>query len=97
MLVIPCPHCGPRCEIEFSYGGQAHIARPQDPAAADDATWADYVFMRDNTKGVFLERWVHSHGCRQWFNVARHTVTYEILASYETGAAPPNLDLESQA
>ncbi len=96
MLVIPCPHCGPRCEIEFSYGGQAHITRPEDPAAIDDETWADYVFMRDNTKGVFLERWVHAHGCRQWFNVARHTVTYEILASYETGAKPPKLDFETQ-
>ena len=27
MLQIPCPWCGPRDEIEFSYGGEAHIIR----------------------------------------------------------------------
>ena len=31
MLLIPCPWCGPRDEIEFHYGGEAHIARPADP------------------------------------------------------------------
>ena len=96
MLLIPCPYCGPRCEIEFTYGGQAHIARPPDPSAASDEDWASYVFLRDNTKGVFLERWVHAHGCRKWFNLARHTVTYEILGAYEAGAKPPKLELETQ-
>ncbi|MGZ8625813.1 MAG: sarcosine oxidase subunit delta, partial [Actinomycetota bacterium] len=24
MLLIPCPWCGPRDEVEFRYGGQAH-------------------------------------------------------------------------
>ena len=28
MLVIKCPWCGPRAEIEFSYGGEGGIARP---------------------------------------------------------------------
>src|SRR5258708_4524326 len=27
MLLIACPYCGERPEIEFSYGGQAHLAR----------------------------------------------------------------------
>ncbi|MFO1061925.1 MAG: sarcosine oxidase subunit delta [Dongiaceae bacterium] len=31
MLLITCPYCGPRDEEEFSYGGEAHIARPADP------------------------------------------------------------------
>ena len=96
MLLIPCPYCGPRAETEFSYGGQAHIARPQDPDKIDDEAWAGYVFLRDNTKGVFLERWAHVHGCRRWFNVARNTVTYEILAVYETGAPPPKIALTSE-
>ena len=96
MLLIPCPHCGPRGEIEFSYGGQAHIARPKNPETVSDAEWADYVFLRDNTKGVFLERWCHVHGCRRWFNIARNTVTYEILAAYDAGAKPPKLDYETQ-
>ena len=34
MLLINCPYCGERPEPEFVYGGQAHIARPQHPAAA---------------------------------------------------------------
>ena len=96
MLLIPCPHCGPRAECEFSYGGQAHIARPADPDTVSDADWAGYVFLRDNAKGVFLERWVHTHGCRRWFNVARHTVTYQVLAVYEAGAPPPDLDLTGE-
>ena len=37
MLQIPCPYCGPRAEAEFSYGGEAHIARPLDPAQLDEA------------------------------------------------------------
>ncbi len=45
--------------------------------------------MRKNTRGVFLERWVHRHGCRRWFNVARDTATNEILAVYEMGKKPP--------
>ncbi len=31
MLLIHCPYCGERPEIEFSYGGQAHLARPAQP------------------------------------------------------------------
>ncbi|MFQ5774639.1 MAG: sarcosine oxidase subunit delta [Kiloniellaceae bacterium] len=96
MLLIPCPYCGPRCETEFSYGGQAHLARPEDPDTLSDEAWCEYVFLRDNTKGVFLERWVHAQGCRRWFNVARNTVTYEILAVYEAAAPPPPLERKTE-
>ncbi len=91
MLLITCPYCGERAESEFTYGGEAHIQRPKDPESLSDAEWADYVFMRSNTKGIFLERWVHAHGCRRWFNLARDTVSYEILAVYEMGKKPPKL------
>jgi heterotetrameric sarcosine oxidase delta subunit len=47
-----------------------------------EATWGDYLFTRQNPKGLHLERWVHINGCRQWFNVARSTVTHEIVAVY---------------
>ncbi len=92
MLLIPCPYCGPRSEEEFSYGNEAHIARPKEPNKLNDAEWAEYVFMRSNTKGVFLERWMHAQGCRRWFNVARDTVSYEILTVYEMDAPPPKLE-----
>jgi heterotetrameric sarcosine oxidase delta subunit len=56
-----------------------------------DATWADYLFNRDNPKGVHYERWLHAYGCGRWFNVARHTVTHEILAVYRMGDPKPVL------
>lgn len=89
MLLIPCPWCGPRDESEFAYGGEAHIARPQDPYALSDAAWADYLFMRTNPKGAHRERWFHAHGCRRWFNVERDTITHEIAGSYRIGEKPP--------
>ena len=82
MLLIKCPWCGNRDETEFSYGGEAGIKRPLTPAELNDQQWADYLFMRKNSKGKFLEQWNHSLGCRQWFIVQRDTVTYEILDSY---------------
>ena len=90
MLLIPCPYCGPRDEHEFSYGGEAHIARPADPFALDDAAWADYLFMRHNPRGSHCERWVHSHGCRRWFNVQRDTLSHRIIAVYASTARPPD-------
>jgi sarcosine oxidase, subunit delta len=85
VLLIPCPWCGLRDEIEFSYGGEAHIVRPRDPADVSDEQWADYLFMRTNTRGVHDEQWCHSAGCRRWFQVVRDTVTYKITGSYRIG------------
>ena len=89
MLLIPCPWCGRRAEVEFSYGGQAGIAYPPDPEALGDAEWADHLFMRDNPRGRFAERWYHVHGCRRWFNAIRDTATYRFTATYEIGEGPP--------
>ncbi len=91
MLLIPCPWCGERDETEFRYGGQAHLARPLDPHATGDAEWAEYLFMRDNPKGWFRERWNHAAGCRRWFNMVRHTVTHEIAAVYKPDDPKPEL------
>jgi len=81
-----------RDEPEFTFGGPAHVARP--PFEATDAEWTDYLYGRENPKGVHYERWCHSYGCGRWFNVARHTVTHEILAVYRMGEARPALDSE---
>jgi len=89
MLLIDCPWCGPREEPEFGYGGQAHVAYPADPEALTDEEWAQYLFFRDNPRGEFAERWVHSLGCRRWFNVVRHTVSNEVLAVYKPGEQRP--------
>lgn len=89
MFVIKCPWCGERDQSEFSYGGEAHISRPENSDRMSDAEWADYVFNRTNSKGVHYERWVHSHGCGQWFNAARNTATDEWVGFYKIGEAPP--------
>ena len=78
MLLLPCPWCGERDEVEFSYGGQAGVPYPAEPAALSDEEWAAYLFVRDNPKGPFRERWVHTHGCRRWFELTRDTLTNEI-------------------
>lgn len=92
MLIIECPYCGERPETEFRYGGEAHIARPEHPDALNDEEWADFLFMRANTKGLFRERWMHAAGCRRWFNTIRDTVSYHILATYKIGETPPTVD-----
>ena len=88
MMLIECPFCGPRDETEFSCGGEAHIARPLAENKISDADFADYLFMRDNPKGLFLERWQHSAGCRRWFNMARDTVSHDVVEVYSMGALP---------
>jgi heterotetrameric sarcosine oxidase delta subunit len=92
MMLIPCPECGPRNEDEFTYGGQAHVAYPEGGGHdLGEEEWARFLFYRANPKGPMAERWVHSAGCRRWFNAVRDTVTYEILAVYAPGDPRPDL------
>jgi sarcosine oxidase, subunit delta len=87
MMQIPCIHCGPRDESEFTCGGTSHLTRPAPDA--DDTAWAEYLFFRDNPKGLHCERWRHTQGCGQWFNLARDTRTHDILSVYAMGDRPP--------
>lgn len=89
MLKLNCPFCGVRDEHEFKCGGQSHITRPGPHGDVTDAQWAAYLFQRENPKGWHFERWCHTAGCRQWFNVARHTVTHEIRHVYAMTAPKP--------
>jgi sarcosine oxidase subunit delta len=91
MLLIRCPYCGPRPEIEFAYAGEAHIARPQKPALLDDDQWAEFLFLRTNPKGPLFERWRHVQGCARFFNAVRDTVSDRFLATYEVGQPKPDL------
>lgn len=91
MQLINCPWCGHREEVEFHYGGQAHVAYPADPQALSDEQWARFVFFRDNPKGPFAERWNHRLGCRRWFNAIRDTRTYRFLAVYRIGEPQPHV------
>lgn len=93
MLLIPCPHCGERPELEFRYGGEAHIARPEKPAELGDAAWAEYLYLRSNPKGAHAERWRHMHGCGRFFNCLRDTVSDRIVATYRIGEPRPQVAL----
>ena len=75
MLLINCPFCGERPELEFRYGGEAHIARPFDPSALDDEAWGQFLYARTNPRGLHAERWRHVHGCGRFFNALRDTTT----------------------
>jgi sarcosine oxidase subunit delta len=89
MQLITCPWCGSREETEYHYGGQAHVAYPERPAELSDEDWAEYVFFRDNPKGAYAERWVHTAGCRRWFNAVRDTSNHRLLAVYRPGEPRP--------
>lgn len=86
MFLIRCPHCGEeREEEEFHAAGEAHLARPADPDAATDEEWGDYLYFRENPRGVHREVWVHAAGCGKHFHVARDTRSYRIFGSYRVG------------
>ena len=96
MLLIHCPCCGvDRPEIEFRYGGEAHIARPVQPADLDDHQWAEFLYMRTNPQGVMAERWRHVHGCGRFFNALRDTVSDRFIAVYKTGEPRPDISAAS--
>ncbi len=86
-MYIPCPWCGEREYEEFIYGEDATVTGPADPEHADAQAWADYVYFRDNPRGVHDELWYHAHGCHQWFKVRRDTVTHDVIASAPPGAS----------
>jgi sarcosine oxidase, subunit delta len=96
MLLIDCPYCGPRPEIEFRYGGEAHIARPADPSATSDADWTTYLYLRSNAKGLHAERWRHAHGCARFFNALRDTVSDMFMATYKIGEKAPSADTKAK-
>ena len=76
MIRIDCPWCGPRDEIEFTYRGDATVRRPDADAPAE--ALHDYVYARKNPRGWHKEWWHHAHGCRQYLQVVRHTLTHEV-------------------
>ena len=75
MLVIPCPHCGPRNSNEFSFNGEAST-RPGPDATPPE--WRRYLYLKDNVAGRQTEQWFHVAGCRRFLRIERDTVTNEI-------------------
>ncbi|RPE64803.1 sarcosine oxidase subunit delta [Pacificibacter maritimus] len=92
MLLINCPYCEETLpEAEFVYAGEAHVLRAETPSELSDQDWAEFLFIRQNVKGVHFERWRHFHGCARFFNAARDTVSDKFLITYKAGEPRPNL------
>lgn len=76
MLLITCPHCGPRNDDEFTFKGEAVPRPPVDDA--DPEGWRHYLYTRRNVSGWHVERWFHVSGCRRFLEIERNTATNEI-------------------
>lgn len=74
MQIFSCPFCGPRPEYEFHFGGDLGNARPEGFEAVTDREWADYLYFRNNPKGMAREVWMHLT-CGEMFGMTRDTVT----------------------
>jgi heterotetrameric sarcosine oxidase delta subunit len=75
MMLIACPHCGPRAHVEFAYGRTMDAIVPLDAGPEDTAR---ILYERDNPRGRSEELWRHTFGCRSWLRVTRNTVTHQI-------------------
>jgi sarcosine oxidase delta subunit len=102
MLLIRCPHCGPRAGAEFTF------ERPEESIVPLDATpeaAAERLFTRDNPRGRSAaagvasrgtidssgrsaELWRHAYGCCAWLRVERDTATHAIAATALWSPAP---------
>jgi heterotetrameric sarcosine oxidase delta subunit len=87
MLVIVCPHCGPRNSDEFTWHGETTVRPPVD--GADPAAWRRYLYTKRNVAGWQTERWLHGAGCRRFLDVERHTVTNEIRSVADAAGYRP--------
>ena len=79
MILLQCPHCGPRNASEFRYVGE--VSERPDPNATGVEGWRAFLYARNNPAGWTTETWFHRAGCRQHLVVERHTITNEVRAS----------------
>lgn len=92
MLTLNCPYCGVDAdETDLHAGGEAHLKR-FGPGSSDD-DFHDYLFQRQNPKGVHFERWRHVSGCGKWFHAARDTNTLEVFGTYSAQTYEPPADI----
>lgn len=92
MLILHCPYCGVMAdETELHGGGEAHLER-HGPGSSDEA-FHDYLFAKENPRGVHFERWRHVQGCGKWFHAARDTATLEVFGTYPAQTTEPPQDI----
>lgn len=67
MLLIPCPYCGPRAQIEFSYGGDASVERPQWESQAGSETRPGPIVSTSEPASEPAQR-ADAESMRQWLD-----------------------------
>ena len=83
MLLITCPHCGPRGQSEFTYERTLDAIVSLDLAPEQAMR---VLFERSNPRGLDDELWRHTFGCRQFITLRRHRATHAIEAVTPWGA-----------
>lgn len=87
MLLIDCPHCGPRAHAEFTYERtrDSVVTLDMPPEAAMRT-----LYERENPRGWDEELWRHSYGCRQWLVIRRHRTMHAIasVADFDDSVTP---------
>lgn len=87
MMLVDCPHCGPRAQAEFTYertlDSIVMIDMPGDQAMSR-------LYARINPRGLDDELWRHSFGCRAWLVLRRHRTTHaiEAVATFDPAVHP---------
>ena len=90
MLTLQCPYCAVWAEeTELHAEGEAHLKR--FGPGSEDEDFEGYLFMRENPKAAHFERWRHMHGCGQFFNAVRNTITDRFYTTYKAGEPRPDL------
>lgn len=95
MLILHCPYCGMDVdETDLQAGGQAHLKREGPGSSGED--FEDYLFLRENPKGIHFERWRHVYGCGKWFHAARCTNTLEVFGTYPAQTLEPPQEIKDK-
>ena len=87
MMLVDCPHCGPRAQAEFTYertlDSIVMVDMPGDQAMTR-------LYARINPRGLDDELWRHSFGCRAWLVLRRHRTTHaiEAVATFDPAVHP---------
>ena len=48
MILLPCPHCGPRNVSEFHYVGE--LSQRPEPNGTNPEEWRAFLYLRENTR-----------------------------------------------
>ena len=86
MKQLLCPLNGLRNISEFTYGGE--VETMPDPDEASAKQWSNYIFYHHNDIAVVTEWWCHT-ATSYWFIVQRHTMTDEIVKTFDSSELFP--------